>query len=180
MSVERFPRVRLLAYDGHEPVLAPDAFVAEGATLVGAVTVGEEASVWFGAVVRADGAPIEVGASSNVQDGCVLHSDPGFPVAVGARVTIGHRAVVHGCTIEDDSLVGMGAVVLNGAVVGSGSLVAAGSVVLEGTVVPPGSLVAGVPGRVKREVTDAERERMQSGATSYVTRARRYREQSRP
>ena len=169
---------RLLGYDGHAPDVAPDAFVAEGATLVGAVTVGAGASVWFGAVVRADGAPIGLGRSSNVQDGSVLHSDPTFPVIVGERVTIGHRAVVHGCTVEDDSLVGMGAVVLNGAVVGAGSLVAAGSVVLEGTVVPPGSLVAGVPGRVKRPVTDAERERMQAGTESYVVRARRYREEA--
>lgn len=167
---------RVLAYDGHEPAVAPDAFVADGVTLVGAVTLRERSSVWFGAVIRADGAPIEVGEGSNVQDGCVLHSDPDFPVAVGARVSIGHRVVVHGCTVEDDALIGMGAVVLNGAVVGRGSLVAAGSVLLEGTVVPPNSLVAGVPGKVKREVNDAERERMRFGAESYVTRAARYRE----
>jgi len=168
------PGPLLLPYDGFTPIVAPDAFVAEGATLVGAVTLHPTSSVWFGAVIRADGAPIEVGEGSNVQDGCVLHSDPSFPVVVGAGVTIGHRAVVHGCTIEDDTLIGMGAVVLNGAVVGRGSRVAAGSVVLEGTVVPPGSLVAGVPGRVKRACTDAERERMRSGAESYVTRARAY------
>ena len=169
---------RLLGIDGHEPTVAPDAFVAEGATLIGAVTVREGASVWFGAVVRADEAPIEVGASSNVQDGCVLHADPTFPVTVGSRVSIGHRAVVHGCTIEDDSLVGMGAIVLNGAVIGAGSLVAAGSVVLEGTVVPPGSLVIGIPGKVRREVTDAERARIQDDTEAYVVRARRYREEA--
>lgn len=166
----------LLSYDGYEPDVAPDAFVAEGVTLIGAVTLRSQAGVWFGAVIRADGAAIEVGEGSNVQDGCVLHSDPSFPVVIGARVSIGHRAVVHGCTVEDDALVGMGAILLNGAVIGRGSLVAAGSVVLEGTVVPPGSLVAGVPGKVKREVTDAERERMQSGAKSYVTRAQKYRD----
>lgn len=170
------PGPLLLPFDGHEPDIASDAFVADRVTLVGAVTLRAEASVWFGAVVRADGAPIEVGQGSNVQDGCVLHSDPSYPVVVGARVSIGHRAVVHGCTIEDDVLVGMGAIVLNGAVVGRGSLVAAGSVVLEGTVVPPGSLVTGVPGKVKREITGAERERMRSGAESYVTRARHYRD----
>ena len=169
------PGLLLLPYDGFAPVVAPDAFVADGVTLVGAVTLRPGSSVWFGAVIRADGAPIEVGEGTNVQDGCVLHSDPSYPVVVGARVTIGHRAVVHGCTIEDDALIGMGSVVLNGAVVGQGTLVAAGSVVLEGTVVPPGSLVAGVPGKVKRECTDAERERMRSGAESYVTRARTYR-----
>jgi carbonic anhydrase/acetyltransferase-like protein (isoleucine patch superfamily) len=165
----------VLPYDDWTPDVAPDAFVADGVTLVGAVTLRARSSVWFGAVIRADGAPIVVGENSNVQDGCVLHSDPDFPVTVGDRVSLGHRAVVHGCTVEDDSLVGMGAVVLNGAVLGRGSLVAAGSVVLEGTVVPPGSLVAGVPGKVKREVTEAERERMRSGAASYVTRAARYR-----
>ena len=167
---------RLVPFDGRSPEVHPDAFVADGSTLVGAVQVGRDASVWYGAVIRADGSPIRVGAGSNVQDGSVLHSDPDFPVTVGDRVTVGHRAVVHGCTVEDDALVGMGAVLLNGVVLGAGSLVAAGSVLLEGTVVPPGSLVAGVPGKVKRPVTDAERERMRSGTESYVTRARLYRD----
>ena len=166
---------RLVAYDDRTPEVDPEAFVADGATLVGAVRVAADASVWYAAVVRGDGAQIDIGAGSNVQDGSVLHSDPDFPVRVGERCTIGHRAVVHGCTVGDDSLVGMGAVLLNGVVLGAGCLVAAGSVVLEGTEVPPGSLVAGVPGKVKREVSDAERERIRSGTESYVTRARRYR-----
>lgn len=166
---------RLVSFGDWTPEVDPEAFVADGATLVGAVRLGAEASVWYAAVVRADGSQIEVGAGSNVQDGAVLHSDPDFPVRVGERCTIGHRAVVHGCTVEPGSMVGMGAVVLNGAVVGAGSLVAAGAVVLEGTEVPPGSLVAGIPGKVKREVTDAERERIRSGVETYVTRARRYR-----
>ena len=174
------PVTRILAYGGAEPVVATDAYVADGVTLVGAVTLGARSSVWFGAVIRADGAPIEVGASSNVQDGCVLHSDPDLPVRVGDRVTLGHRAVVHGCTVEDDCLIGIGALVLNGAVVGRGSLVAAGAVVLEGAVVPPNSLVAGVPGKVKREVSEAERERMRLGAESYVARARHYRDGAAP
>jgi carbonic anhydrase/acetyltransferase-like protein (isoleucine patch superfamily) len=167
---------RLVSYAGRSPEVDPDAFVADGSTLVGAVRLGRDASVWYGAVIRADGAPIQVGSCSNVQDGCVLHSDPDFPVTIGDRVTVGHRAVVHGCTVEDDSLVGMGSVLLNGVVLGAGSLVAAGSVLLEGTVVPPGSLVAGVPGSVKRPVTDAERDRIRSGTESYVTRARVYRD----
>lgn len=166
---------RLIAYDGRFPEVDPEAFVADGATLVGAVRLAAGSSVWFSAVIRADNSPIEVGAGSNVQDGSVLHSDPGLPVRVGERCTVGHRAVVHGCTIGDDSLVGMGAVILNGAVIGAGSLVAAGTVVLEGTEVPPGSLVAGLPGKVKREVSDVERERIRSGTESYVVRARRYR-----
>ena len=169
------PGARLVPYDNATPEVDPEAFVADGATLVGAVRVAAGASVWYASVVRADGAPIEIGAGSNVQDGSVLHSDPDFPVRVGERCTIGHRAVVHGCTVGDGSLVGMGAVLLNGVVLGAGCLVAAGTVVLEGTEVPPGSLVAGVPGKVKREVSDAERERIRSGTESYVARARRYR-----
>jgi len=165
---------RVVAFDGRLPEVAATAFVADGATLVGAVRLADEVSVWFGCVIRADGAPIEVGEGSNVQDGCVLHSDPDHPVSLGRRVTVGHRAVVHGCTVEDDCLVGMGSVLLNGSVVGRGSLVAAGTVLLEGTVVPEGSLVAGVPGRVRRPVDDAERERMRAGAESYVTRSRVY------
>ncbi len=165
---------RLVAFDGHEPDVHQQAFVAGGATLVGAVTLSAGASVWFGAVIRADGAPISVGESSNVQDGCVLHSDPGFAVTVGNGVSLGHGAVVHGCTIGDDALIGMGAVVLNGAVVGAGSLVAAGAVVREGADVPPGSLVAGVPAQVRRAVSDAETARVRDGAASYVERAARY------
>lgn len=169
------PGPGLVQYQGNSPVVPDDAFVAPGVTLVGAVTLEPGSSVWFGAVIRADGAPIRIGACSNVQDGCVLHSDPAFPVTVGVGVSLGHAAVVHGCTVEDHALVGMGAVVLNGAYVGSGSLVAAGSVVPEGMVIPPGSLVAGVPAKVKRPVTDVERERIRSGARSYVDRATCYR-----
>lgn len=165
---------QLVAYDGHWPEVHPDAFVADGVTLVGAVTVAADASVWYGVVIRADGAPIAIGRGSNVQDGCVLHSDPDFPVHVGSGVSLGHRAVVHGCTIGDDALVGMGAVVLNGAVVGDGCLIAAGAVVREGADVPAGSLVAGVPGQVRRPVSEAESARIRSGAASYVERARHY------
>jgi carbonic anhydrase/acetyltransferase-like protein (isoleucine patch superfamily) len=171
--------VRSIPYTGVSPRVAPDAFVAPGATLVGDVTVEAGASIWFAAVLRGDGAAIRIGRDTNVQDGAVLHSDPDFPVRVGAHVSIGHRAVVHGCTVEDDCLIGMGAIVLNGAVVGRGSLVAAGAVVLEGTAVPPDSLVAGVPAKVKRPVTDAERERIRSGAASYVSRSATYRDESR-
>ena len=171
---------RLVDYEGHLPEVDASAFVADGATLVGSVRLAEEVSVWYSVVIRADGAPIEVGPRSNVQDGCVLHSDPGHPVTLGSDVTVGHRAVVHGCTVEDGALVGMGAVLLNGCVVGRGSLVAAGTVLLEGTVVPPDSLVAGTPGKVKRPVTEAERERIRSGAASYVSRSRHYLEGQGP
>jgi carbonic anhydrase/acetyltransferase-like protein (isoleucine patch superfamily) len=148
------------------PYIHPLAFVC------GDVTLGEDASVWPFAVLRGDSDAIVVGAASNVQDGAVLHADPGFPCTVGARVTIGHRAVVHGCTVEDDALVGMGAIVLNGAVIGAGSLIGAGAVVREGQVIPPGSVVLGVPARVTGAVTAELRARIAGGARTYVERAR--------
>ncbi|MDQ7904653.1 gamma carbonic anhydrase family protein [Phytohabitans sp. ZYX-F-186] len=123
-------------------------------------------------MLRGDGDEIRIGRDSNVQDGCVLHTDPGFPVTVGERVSVGHRAVLHGCTVEDGVLVGIGAVVLNGARIGTGSLIAAGAVVLEGTTIPPNSLVAGVPARVRRETTGPERTRIVENAIEYVARAR--------
>jgi carbonic anhydrase/acetyltransferase-like protein (isoleucine patch superfamily) len=167
---------RRVRFGGHLPRVDDSAFVADDATLVGRATIGAEASVWYGAVIRADGDAITLGARSNIQDGCVLHADPGFPLSVGTGVSVGHRAVLHGCTIEDDVLVGMGAVVLNGAVVGSGSLVAAGAVILEGTVIPPGSLVAGVPGKVRRELGEDELAGVRLNADGYVALSRAYAE----
>jgi carbonic anhydrase/acetyltransferase-like protein (isoleucine patch superfamily) len=164
----------LVPYEGLEPDVSAESWVAPNATLVGRVTVEPEASVWFGAVIRGDGDRIEIGAGSNVQDGCVLHADPGFPLKIGSGVSIGHNAVVHGCVVEDDVLVGMGAVVMNGARVGQGSLVAAGTVVLEGTDIPPGSLVAGVPGKVRRSLTDDEMRGLQGTAARYRSRRQEY------
>jgi carbonic anhydrase/acetyltransferase-like protein (isoleucine patch superfamily) len=163
-----------VSYASSTPEVAPDAWVAPNATLVGAVTLRAEASVWYAAVLRGDGDSIEIGAGSNVQDGCVVHADPGWPVRVGAGVTIGHNAVVHGCVVEDGALVGMGAVVMNGARVGQGSVVAAGTVVLEGSEIPPRSLVAGVPGKVRRELTDDEVQGLQAQAGRYRERRREY------
>ena len=154
--------------DGHRPDVHPDAWIAPGAVLAGAVTIGAGTGVWYTTVVRADFASITVGARSNIQDGTVVHADPGFPVVVGDGVTIGHRAVVHGCTVEDDVLVGMGAVLMNGVHVGAGSLIAAGAVLTQGTVVPPGSLVAGVPGKVRRERTDDEGNLISLSAQAYL------------
>jgi carbonic anhydrase/acetyltransferase-like protein (isoleucine patch superfamily) len=151
------------------PFVHPLAFVC------GDVALGEGASVWPFAVVRGDNERIAVGADSNVQDGAVLHADPGLPCVLGARVSVGHRAVVHGATVHDDVLVGMGALVLNGAVLGTGSVVGAGAVVREGTVVPPGSLVVGVPGRVARETTAEERARIARTAAAYVRLQARHR-----
>jgi len=149
------------------PAVAATAWVAPSATLIADVQVHEEASVWYGAILRADGDRIQIGAGSNIQDGTVIHADPDLPVILGAGVSVGHRAVLHGCTIEDDVLIGMGAIVLNGARIGRGSLVAAGAVVLEGTQIPPSSLVAGVPGKVRRGTTDAEQQRIIRNAATY-------------
>jgi carbonic anhydrase/acetyltransferase-like protein (isoleucine patch superfamily) len=154
------------------PTVHPEAWVAPGAVLAGAVTVGAGSSVWYTAVLRADLEPVTLGAGSNIQDGAVLHADPGFPLSVGDGVSVGHRAVLHGCTIGDGCLVGMGAVVMNGARIGAGSLVAAGAVVLEGAEVPPGSLVAGLPAKVRRELTADEAAGLALNAEVYRDLAR--------
>ena len=159
----------------HTPTIPASAWVHATATLIGQVSLGEQVSVWPGAVLRADRDAIRIGDETNVQDGAVLHCDPGLPLTIGKRVTIGHRAVVHGCTIEDDALIGIGAVVLNGAVIGSGSLVAAGAVVGEGQVIPPESLVVGVPARVLRALNEAQRARVRSGSATYVKLKEMYR-----
>ncbi|MET4782564.1 gamma carbonic anhydrase family protein [Glaciihabitans sp. UYNi722] len=164
----------ILAFEGHTPVIDDTAWVAQNATVIGQVTLGEKSSVFFGSVLRADSDAIAIGESSNIQDNVSVHCDSGLPTTVGARVSVGHSAVLHGCTVEDDCLIGMGATVLNGAVIGAGSLVAAGAVVLEGTVVPPGSLVAGVPAKVRRELSDKEREQMTANAEHYVALSRQY------
>jgi carbonic anhydrase/acetyltransferase-like protein (isoleucine patch superfamily) len=164
----------ILPFDDVEPVVADTAWIAENATLIGRVTVEAGASVWFGAVMRGDTDDLKLGAGSNLQDNVVVHADPGAPATIGAGVSVGHGAVIHGCTIEDGSLIGMNATVLNRAVIGAESLVAAGSVVLEGTVVPPRSLVAGVPAQVRRPLTDDEVAAMKVNADTYVARAARY------
>ena len=152
----------------------PTAFVAPGAVVVGEVTLGPRSSVWFGAVVRGDGAPISVGADSNLQDGVVVHVDEGLPAVVGARVTVGHRAIIHGCVIEDDCLIGMGAIVLSGSRVGAGSLIGAGALVREGQVVPPGSVALGTPARVVGPVGESHRRAIQNGAEHYAALSRSY------
>ncbi|MCH0562549.1 MULTISPECIES: gamma carbonic anhydrase family protein [unclassified Streptomyces] len=164
--------------DGRRPRVDGDTFVAPTASVIGDVTLAAGASVWYGAVLRGDVESIRVGAGSNVQDNCTLHADPGFPVTVGERVSIGHNAVVHGATVEDDCLIGMGATVLNGAVIGAGSLVAAQALVPQGMVVPPGSLVAGVPARVRRELSEEERQGVTLNGTLYAELARTHRDAS--
>ena len=152
----------------------PEAFIAPNATLVGEVRVGRESSIWYGAVLRGDMEPIFIGSRSNIQDGTIVHVDVDMPVRIGDGVSVGHRAVIHGCTIEDGCLIGMGAVVLSGSRIGTGALVAAGALVREGTVVPPGVLVAGVPGKVLRELTGEERARVAANSASYVEYTKRY------
>ncbi|MEU5162127.1 gamma carbonic anhydrase family protein [Streptomyces sp. NPDC020875] len=157
----------IAAFNGIEPAIDPSAFTAPTAVVIGDVTIGPGASVWYHAVLRADCGPIVIGAGANVQDNCTVHVDPGFPVTIGARVTVGHNAVLHGCTVEDEVLIGMGATVLNGARIGAGSLIAAGAVVPQGMEVPPGSLVAGVPAVIKRPLADDARELIRVNAELY-------------
>ena len=159
----------------HTPRIAETAWVHPSAIVIGHVTLGDHVSVWPGAVLRGDREAITVADETNVQDGVVIHCDPGLPCRIGARVTIGHRAVVHGCTVEDGALIGIGAVVLNGAVIGAGSLVAAGAVVPEGMQVPPNSLVVGVPAKVLRALTEAQRERATRGVATYRALKEMYR-----
>jgi carbonic anhydrase/acetyltransferase-like protein (isoleucine patch superfamily) len=153
---------------GRRPRIAPDAFVAPTAVVVGDVRLGARAGVWYHAVLRGDAESITVGAQTNIQDNCTVHADPGFPAVVGDRVSVGHNAVLHGCTVEDDVLIGMGARVLNGAHVETGSLVAAGAVVPQGMRIPAGSLAAGVPARVRRPLTDEERASITFNAQGYL------------
>lgn len=168
-------RALITAFGGRTPDVEEAAFVAPTAAVIGEVTLGAGSSVWYGAVLRADAGPIVIGADTNVQDNCTLHVDPGFPISVGERVSIGHNTVVHGATVEDDCLIGMGATVLNGAVIGAGSLVAAQALVPQGMRVPPGSLVAGVPAKVKRELTEEEKEGLTLNGTFYTELAKQHR-----
>jgi carbonic anhydrase/acetyltransferase-like protein (isoleucine patch superfamily) len=153
----------------------PSAFIAPTAAVMGDVTVGQDASIWYHTVLRGDMAPIVIGAQSNIQDGTVVHVDEGIPCTVGQRVAVGHRVILHGCTVGDDCLIAMGSVLLNGVSIGSGSVVAAGAVVPEGMQVPPKSLVMGVPGRIIRSVDAALANRVKATWSHYVEEARAHR-----
>ncbi len=157
------------------PAIHPTAFIAPTAAVMGDVTLGEDSSVWYGAVLRGDMAPIVIGAQSNIQDGTIVHVDAGVSCSVGRRVGVGHRVVLHGCIVEDDCLIAMGSLLLNGVRIGAGSVVAAGAVVPEGMQVPPGSLVMGVPGRIVRPVDPALARRVEATWTHYVREARAHR-----
>ena len=157
------------------PAISDTAWIAPGATVIGDVSLEDEAGVWYGAVLRGDNASIAIGARSNIQDLTVCHVDADFPLAVGEEVTVGHRAILHGCTVEDGALIGMGACVMNGAVIGAESLVGAGALVTEGTVVPPRSLVLGAPAKVVRSLDEAAVARLRASAAHYVEQAARHR-----
>lgn len=158
----------IITIDGHTPQVGQDVFTAPTATLSGDVVMGDRSSAFYGVSVRGDSAPIRVGEGSNLQDNVVLHADAGYPCTVGAGVSVGHSAVVHGATVGDGCLVGMSATIMNGSVIGEQSLVAAGALVLEGTQVPPRSLVAGVPAKVRRELTDEEVAGLKKNADTYL------------
>jgi carbonic anhydrase/acetyltransferase-like protein (isoleucine patch superfamily) len=161
------PEPLILPVAGHTPQLHDESWVAPNGTVVGQVILAAGASVWYGAILRAEFEPIEVGEGTNLQDNVTVHVDPGFPARIGAGVSVGHNAVLHGCTVEQDCLIGMGAVVLNGATIGAGSLIAAGAVIGQGAVIPPRSMVAGVPGKVRRDLTDDEVAGLRTNAAVY-------------
>jgi carbonic anhydrase/acetyltransferase-like protein (isoleucine patch superfamily) len=165
----------LYALDGLAPSLPPGfCFVADTASVIGNVHLGADVGIWFGAVIRGDNEPITIGAGSNIQDLCALHTDPGFPLTIGPNCTIGHRAMLHGCSIGPGSLVGMSATILNGARIGSNCLIGAGALVTEGKEIPDNSLVIGAPGRVARPLTEAEIAGLAASARHYVANARRF------
>jgi carbonic anhydrase/acetyltransferase-like protein (isoleucine patch superfamily) len=169
------PAALVGALGGARPAIDPEAWIAPTAVVVGRVTLGRAASVWYGAVLRADDDAIEVGPECNIQDLCCLHVDAGQPAVLGERVSVGHGAVVHGARVGAGALIGKGAIILGGAEIGAGSLIAAGAVVLSGTKIPAGVLVAGVPGRVVRALTDTDRAAFADSAARYVSRAANHR-----
>ena len=168
----------LYTYDNYTPEIKETSFIAPNASLIGRVKIGENSSVWFNTVLRGDMENISIGDESNIQDLSMGHADPGFPLVVGNRVTIGHHCVVHGCSIEDDCLIGMGAIIMNGVRFGRGSIIGAGAVLLEGMEVPKFSMVVGSPAKVRKTYDESILENIRDSAQIYVKRSISYREQS--
>jgi gamma-carbonic anhydrase len=166
------------SFRGIKPRIAASAYVDPGAHVIGDVEIGERASIWPCVVLRGDIEPIRIGRDTNIQDGTVIHTDRGFPTTVGDRVSVGHSVILHGCTIEEESLIGMGAIVLNGARIGHGAVVAAGSLVPEGMQVAPDMLVMGTPAKPRRPVSPDEKARFEKGVGGYVERGRQAREEA--
>jgi len=162
-----------------KPRIAASAYIDPGAHVIGDVEIGERSSVWPAVVLRGDIEPIRIGVETNIQDGTVIHTDKGFPAIIGDRVSVGHAVVLHGCTVEENSLIGMGARVLNGAKIGRGAVVAAGSLVPEGMEVPPDTLVMGAPAKPRRAVTAEEKARFEKGVAGYMERGKQYKEELR-
>ena len=172
-----FPRTAMIrSFRDAQPVVAPSAYIDPSAILIGDVQVGEQASVWCNVTVRADTSSVQIGSETNIQDNSCLHEDTDAPLRIGDRVVVGHSCTVHGCEVEDDCLIGMGATILSKARIGAGSIVAAGAVVLGGAQIPPRSLVAGVPAKVKRAINEEELARTRENAEHYVELSREYRE----
>lgn len=165
----------LFSLDGVAPEIAEDSWIAPDANVIGKIVVEEGASIWFGATLRGDNEEIRIGAGSNVQENTVMHTDMGFPLTVGKGCTIGHKALLHGCTIGDNSLIGMGAVILNGAKIGKNCLIGANALITEGKTIPDGSLVMGAPGKVVRELDEAAINGLKLSALSYQENMRRFR-----
>ncbi|WP_297772045.1 gamma carbonic anhydrase family protein [uncultured Roseovarius sp.] len=161
--------------DGHSPQIAGDTWIAPDANLIGKVVIEDLASVWFGCTLRGDNEEIRVGAGSNVQENCVMHTDMGYPLVIGPGCTIGHKAMLHGCILEENVLIGMGATVLNGARIGRNSLIGAGALITEGKEIPEGSLVMGAPGKVIRSLDETAIETLRATALHYQQNMRRYR-----
>lgn len=165
-------------YRGHVAQVAASAYIDPSAQVIGEVAIGDESSIWPCAVIRGDVGLIRIGNQTNIQDNCTLHSDDGFPLTIGNRVTVGHQVMLHGCTIEDECLIGIGAIILNGAKIGRGSVIAAGALVPEGMEVPPESVVMGVPGKVRRQVTPEEKQRFDLNLQHYIDKAKIYRDEA--
>ncbi len=166
----------IYALDGNAPDMHPDTWVAPDANLIGKVVMEEGSSVWFGTTIRADHEEIRIGRGSNVQENCVMHVDMGFPLTIGADCTIGHKVMLHGCTIGDNSLIGMGATVLNGAKIGKNCLIGAGALIPENKEIPDNSLVMGAPGKVVRQIDDKAAQRMRLGTLHYQDNMRKFRD----
>ncbi|GAB89906.1 gamma carbonic anhydrase family protein [Gordonia rhizosphera] len=166
---------RLLSVGSHTPSVAEGAWVAPGAVVVGQVSIADQVGIWYNAIVRGDMAAITIGARTNIQDGCALHADPDTPLTIGEGVSVGHNAVLHGCTVADDVLVGMGAVVMNRAVIGPGCIIAAGALIPEGTVIEARSLVVGAPGKARRACSETEIDHIRLNAAAYVDLAEKHR-----
>ncbi len=164
----------LFALDGISPQLSVGAWIAPNASVIGDIKLGKNASVWFGVVIRCDNEAITIGQATNIQDNSVLHSDPGMPLTIGAGVTVGHKAMLHGCSVGDNSLIGIGATVLNGAVIGKNCIVGAHTLITEGKVIPDNSMVVGSPGRVMKTLGEPQVQMLKASALHYVENAQRF------